>query len=96
MKTIYKYGINSGITSIELPKRAQIFSANYDANGILSVWAAVDTEEEEMEERFVYLTGTGWPLEDLEKDWNYRFINTVIDENNGLVWHIFELEERKY
>ena len=96
MKTIYKYGINSGITSIELPKRSQIFSANYDANGVLSVWAAVDTEEEEMEERFVYLTGTGWPLEDLEKDWNYRFINTVIDENNGLVWHIFELEERKY
>ena len=47
-----------------------------------------------MEERFVYLTGTGWPLEDL-KDWNYRFIDTVIDENNGLVWHVFELEERK-
>ena len=47
-----------------------------------------------MEERFIYLTGTGWPLEDLE-DWNYRFIDTVIDENNGLVWHIFELEEKK-
>lgn len=94
MKTIYKYNINSGITSIELPKRSQIFSANYDANGVLSVWAAVDTKEEEMEERFIYLTGTGWSLEDL-KDWNYRFINTVIDENNGLVWHIFELEEKK-
>ena len=94
MKTIYKYGINSGITSIELPKRSQIFSANYDANGVLSVWAAVDTEEEEMEERIIYLTGTGWPLEDL-KYWNYRFIDTVIDKNNGLIWHVFELEERK-
>lgn len=94
MKTIYKYRINTGLTPITLPKRSQIFSANYDANGVLSVWAAVDTKEEEMEKRVVYLTGTGWPLEDL-KDWNYRFINTVIDKNNGLVWHIFELEERK-
>ena len=94
MKTIYKYSINTGLTPITLPKRSQIFSANYDANGILSVWAAVDTKEEETEKRVVYLTGTGWPLEDL-KDWNYRFINTVIDEKNGLVWHIFELEEKK-
>ena len=94
MKTIYKYGINTGMTSITLPKRSKIFSANYDPNGVLCVWVAVDTTEEEIEERFVYLTGTGWPLEDL-KDWNYRFIDTVIDENNGLVWHVFELEERK-
>ena len=94
MKTIYKYRIDSCFTSLTLPKRSQIFSANYDANGVLSVWAAVDTKEEEMEKRVVYLTGTGWPLEDL-KDWNYRFINTVIDEKNGLVWHIFELEEKK-
>ena len=95
MKTIYKYSINTGLTPITLPKRSQIFSANYDANGVLSVWAAVDTKEEEMERRLVYLTGTGWSIEDL-KDWNYRFIDTVIDENNGLVWHVFELEERKY
>lgn len=94
MKTIYKYSINTGLTPITLPKRSQIFSANYDPSGILCVWAAVDTREEEMEKRVVYLTGTGWPLEDL-KDWNYRFINTVIDKNNGLVWHVFELEERK-
>ena len=94
MKTIYKYSINTGLTPITLPKRSQIFSANYDANGVLSVWAAVDTKEEEMEKRLVYLTGTGYPLEELEY-WNYRFIDTVIDENNGLVWHVFELEERK-
>ena len=94
MKTIYKYGINTGMTSIALPKRSKIFSANYDPNGVLCIWVAVDTEEEEIEERFVYLTGTGWPLEDL-KDWNYLFIDTVIDENNELVWHVFELEERK-
>lgn len=94
MKTIYKYSINTGFTPITLPKRSQIFSANYDPSGVLCVWAAVDTREEEMEKRVIYLTGTGWPLEDL-KDWNYRFIDTVIDENNGLVWHVFELEERK-
>ena len=94
MKTIYKYSINTGLTPITLPKRSQIFSANYDPSGVLCVWAAVDTREEEMEKRVIYLTGTGWPLEDL-KDWNYRFINTVIDKNNGLVWHVFELEERK-
>lgn len=94
MKTIYKYSINTGLTPITLPKRSQIFSANYDPSGVLCVWAAVDTREEEVEKRVIYLTGTGWPLEDL-KDWNYRFINTVIDKNNGLVWHVFELEERK-
>lgn len=94
MKTIYKYSINTGLTPITLPKRSQIFSANYDANGVLSVWAAVDTKEEEMEKRLVYLTGTGYPLEELEY-WNYRFIDTVIDKNNGLVWHIFELEKKK-
>ena len=94
MKTIYKYSINTGLTPITLPKRSQIFSANYDPSGVLCVWAAVDTREEEMEKRVIYLTGTGWPLEDL-KDWNYRFIDTVIDENNGLIWHVFELEERK-
>ena len=94
MKTIYKYSINTGLTPITLPKRSQIFSANYDPSGVLCVWAAVDTREEEVEKRVIYLTGTGWPLEDL-KDWNYRFIDTVIDENNGSVWHVFELEERK-
>lgn len=94
MKTIYKYSINTGLTPITLPKRSQIFSANYDPSGVLCVWAAVDTREEEVEKKVIYLTGTGWPLEDL-KDWNYRFINTVIDKNNGLVWHVFELEERK-
>jgi hypothetical protein len=94
MKTIYKYGINAGFTFLKLPRGARIFSVNYDPQGILSAWAAVDTEEEIIETHTLYLTGTGWPLEELD-GYNYRFIDTAIDEANGLVWHIFEVEEQK-
>lgn len=91
MRTVYKYNITSGFTKLTLPKRSKIFSANLDGMTMPSVWAAVDTEEAEIEERLVYLTGTGWPIEDLNEGWAYRFIDTIVEADTGLVWHVFEV-----
>ena len=54
MRTIYKYHISNGINTISMPKGAKVFSANLDANGRLSIWAAIRTEETETEDGSVY------------------------------------------
>lgn len=94
MRTIYKYPINSGFSSVTMPKGAKVFSAALDGEAIPCVWAAINTEEEELEERTIYLTGTGWPLDYLEENFGYRFIDTIVEADTGFVWHVFEITDK--
>lgn len=94
MRTIYKYHISNGINPISMPKGAKVFSANLDANGRLSIWAAIRTEETETEDKLIYLTGTGWPLAEIGEEYTCRFIDTIVDREEEFVWHVFELQER--
>lgn len=90
MKVIYKYPIRRypGQTTIEMYKDKQILKLDYDPNGILCIWTLVDTELEK-ENVTIALVGTGWPLDEL----NIQFENYITTINDGpYVWHAFEVK----
>lgn len=63
MKTIYKYSIPTKEKySIELPKGSQIIRVE-DVDGLFFLWAIIDTETEEKEERNLEFYKTGQPVE---------------------------------
>lgn len=91
---IYKYPINAtGINRIKMPAGAKLLSADRDASEQICVWAIVDTDVREMEEHKIIGLGTGWPVPELNDRWHYRFIDTIVEQEYGLVWHIFEILE---
>jgi len=86
MKTIYKYPLRiQGHQILELPKdQAQILHVG-EQNGSITVWAIINTEQEEMESHNVWIYGTGHDIEDAEK---LKHLGTV-QMRDGLVWHVF-------
>ena len=85
-KTAYKYHIKVQSTNVvTMPKGAQILTCQEQGNK-LTLWAIVDPNEAQMQERIISVYGTGHPTErDLQvSDW----IATVQIE--FLVWHVFE------
>lgn len=93
MRTIYKFPISVGITPINLTDGSQVFAAKKDAGGTPCIWATIDTEKPQTKVRKIYMTGTGWDLEgaNLEDGEHLRFIDTIVMEEYGLVWHVFEV-----
>ena len=85
MKTIFKYQLSVTDTQfIKMPKGADPFTAQFQGD-TLCVWAAVDSEAEEFEDREFKIFGTGQLLDMVGGV--FRFINTVHHESG--VWHIF-------
>ena len=84
MRTIYRYPLISQ-HYIELPKGACILSAAYWKNNI-SIWAEVDTKEEELCRYKIGLYGTGHSLPEDPG----RLINLVVMPREGLIFHVFE------
>ena len=87
MKTIYKYRVAD---KVEIPASAQILHYGIDPNGIICLWALIDTEEIKTKTKEYVIIGTGWPLDEMiqENECHYNFVATV---NEGLyMWHIFE------
>lgn len=85
MKTIYKYPIEvTDIQKIKLPFDSLIISV-LNQNGKLVIYALVDTEEKDTEERTIRIFGTGNPC-DVE-EFDYNFLGSVF--MGDLVWHIF-------
>jgi hypothetical protein len=69
---------------IEMPKGANILTVqNQHERGTL--WAICDTEAEK-EIRNFSITGTGHPIDPVNKD----YIGTFQTSNGSLVWHLFE------
>ena len=81
---IFKYPIGDDYSI--MPVGAQILSAQ-EQGGILTLWAIVDDDVLEHEQRRIIVLGTGFDVPHyLSKD---NFISTV-QAHDGLVWHIFE------
>lgn len=84
MKTIYKYPVHP---AIDLPMDAEIIDFS-EQNGILYLWALVDTNTIIEKRNFLYL-GTGYEIP-LEPETEFKYIKTT-HAKNGLVWHLFEI-----
>ena len=89
MITVFKYTIPADDTIAVLPREADILTVAFQGDD-LCVWAKVDTSIEEMEARTFKVFGTGSPIPQ-DNEPMYNFIGTAF-MNNGLVFHVFELE----
>jgi hypothetical protein len=83
MKKIWKYQLTSRDCILQLPKDAEILTVKLQ-NEIPTLWALVDPNTSELEERYVCTIGTGWDAED-----NMKYITTYVDGH--FVWHVLEL-----
>lgn len=83
-RAIYKYELPlySEFTTFNVPQGFHILSAQVQ-NGLICIWAEVDTTVDGVETVRFRLVGTGW-LVDLE-GWTY--IDTV--QLGEFVWHIY-------
>ncbi len=75
MKTIYKYTLDSQDCTLQLPKGAEILTVQLQ-NQIPNLWALVNPNTSESEERHISIVGTGWQVEDL-KDFLDKFFIKV-------------------
>lgn len=90
MKTIYKYPLAwLDEQIINLPKDAMILSVVW-IRGEICVYALVDTDALETERRTIEIVGTGNPIPPNTEPATRTFLGTVHNENQTLVFHIFE------
>lgn len=93
MKIIYKYTVEVGSNSIEMPKGARILHVVAQGEKV-QLWALVETEHID-EMRHFRVFGTGQPLpDDFKEDqpraaeYGDRYIGTA--HCGPFVWHVFE------
>jgi len=92
---IFKYYIETtDETTISLPKGARILTAQVHpvSNGIY-IWALVDPDEEEIEDRTIQIYGTGHSIPEHYYPDQLIYINTVQLHLGQLVFHIFEYKD---
>jgi hypothetical protein len=83
MRTVYKYQLDLGTVTIELPENAEIITVGKDPHGKYSLWAIVNTEAVKVKKNFKIL-GTGHEVPN-----NAWYIDSFMDDM--FVWHVFEL-----
>jgi len=69
-----------------MPEQAVILSAAMQGAKLV-IWAKVNTKFDDFK-KMIVIRGTGNPISETAVDG--PFIGTVLDENTGLVWHVFE------
>ncbi len=90
MKTIYKYTLDLVDSQvIPMPIGARILNIQVQ-NGRICLWAIVEIGSR-IERRTFVIQGTGNKLCKAVEDRGY-YMGTV--QNNGFVWHIFEIIEK--
>ncbi len=88
MTMIYKYPLEiTGTQIIQLPNEQIILEVDFQGE-ILMLWAMVNPENKS-KDVVIKIFGTGHPF---QYNYGMRYIKTVHDNTNGLVWHIFEDE----
>lgn len=87
MKSIYKYKLHPDIKSIIVPGGAEVLSAVARDNEIV-VYAIVDTNDKTVKEVDYLVFGTGHILDESKLE-GFKFLNTVVIADNGLIFHIF-------
>lgn len=88
MKVIYKYPFPiSDKVIVRLPYNSRVLTVQIqDREAVL--WAIVDADEKSFGDRTFYVFGTGNPMPGYVVE-HLKHL-TTIQQNNGLVWHIFE------
>lgn len=89
---VFKYPINfpneaGKVIELNLPNNFAICDINHQDDCIF-LWAMVDIHAPLEPYQFV-VHGTGWKIDDVE---NLFFLKTV-HMPNGLVWHVFAVQE---
>ncbi len=89
MQKILKYKLHIiGNMSISMPKNAWILTVQVQ-KGLLQIWAMVDTNETQEENREFSVVTTGEQFNTYNQDYNY--IGTFQTENGNFVGHLFEI-----
>lgn len=83
MRRIYKYPIEHGVCTIELPFRARVVHVGHQ-NGDPMIWAEVDPENVALPDRrcFVHV-GTGRDVQQGDE-----YVGSY--QEGAFVWHVFE------
>lgn len=83
---IHKYDLEAIDTvSLYLKKDAEILKVGFQ-RGELKVWVVEDLDQPTQEAREFQIRGTG---HDIRQRAHHRYIDTVINDEGTLVWHIF-------
>lgn len=90
MVRIYKYPLRLlSEQSITMPLNAQIISVKY-VRGEICIYALIDTDEHETEERHFEIYGTGHAIIPEDPPVEKHFLGTVANDDQRLVYHVFE------
>lgn len=94
IKSIWKYPLEIVDEQIiEMPEHSRILTAQVQ-NGVICIWALVNTQTITKEKIHIRVIGTGHIIEDFAY---LRYISTIQLHNGALVFSIFEkvIEELK-
>jgi len=94
--TIYKYQVGmasagDNVAEVAVPKGAKYLSCKVQ-DGVICVWYQVNPEEKELIKHTWLQLGTGHPLPFKVGDKNFKFVDTLVVDEYGLVWHMFVRE----
>lgn len=86
LSRIRKYPLSKkpDFTKVDMPANAKILTAQLK-DGVINIWALIDSETMERELHVFYVYGTGWLLQD--GIWDMDYINSV--QIGGNIWHVF-------
>lgn len=85
---IWKFPLQiTDVQIVTLPVDSEILSVAMQGN-VLCLWAMCDPDSRS-HRREIEIIGTGNPIEDAHRQFERRFIGTVLCPS-GLVWHVFE------
>lgn len=94
MKTIYKYPLEFlDEQTYAMPKGANILSVKW-VRGQICIYALIDTDENMCEVRKFLIIGTGHIIKPNTTPATHYFIGTVHNEDQSLVFHVFEKKEQ--
>lgn len=86
-KQIWKYELRIGFCNkINIPKNSRNLSIQIQ-NNKPCLWVLVNPENE-VETRTFITYGTGWDMEDTDKE---MYLGTVLVDNGKYAWHVFEI-----
>ena len=88
---VYKYDIDpdrvTDTITVSMTKGAQVLSVGIQESGLFKMWALVNTDEQEVEDRHFMVKGTGHGIYAQAED--LKFIGTI--HMSYFVFHVFEL-----
>lgn len=82
-KAVYKYPVNAGDDSAELPLGAEILRID-SQDGEVFLWALVSPEQVIKETQRIHVAPTGFVFDDIGKE----YVNTFF--LNAMVFHVFK------